>query len=288
VSEAIEQATPRLSFGKRFLMCPPTHFDVLYEINPWMHSAATVDHDLAMQQWEQLVTTLREAGATVDVMAPHDSVPDLVFTANAGIVDGNRFVPSRFRFPERQPESEFNIEWFEAHGFEIVTLPESVHHEGAGDALPFDGVLVSAYRFRSDLEAATVLSQLLHVSVRTVELADPRLYHLDLTFCPLDSRRALCGPMGWDRYGIKVIESLVPEPLWLDDDETLTFCANSIVVGNVVIMPATPRRVGRQLEAWGFEVIPVDVSEFLKAGGGARCLTLALDVALGEADQRDS
>jgi N-dimethylarginine dimethylaminohydrolase len=40
-------------------------------------------------------------------------------------------------------------------------------------------------------------------------------------------------------------------------------------------------RVGRQLEAWGFDVVTCDVSEFLKAGGGCRCLTLALDVGLG-------
>lgn len=277
-----------MSWGKHFLMCPPTHFGVLYEINPWMNSEVAVDNDLAMEQWEQLVATLREAGATVDLMAPHDSVPDLVFTANAGVVEGNRVVPSRFRFAERQPETGFNIEWFRANGLEIVTLPNAVDHEGAGDALPFEDVLVSAYRFRSDLHAATALSQLLQVPVRPVELVDPRLYHLDLTFCPLDSRRAMCAPGGWDRYGTKVIESLVPEPLWLDVDETLTFCANSIVVGNVVIMPATPRRVGRQLETWGFDVVSVDVSEFLKAGGGARCLTLALDVALRKADRGES
>jgi N-dimethylarginine dimethylaminohydrolase len=78
-----------------------------------------------------------------------------------------------------------------------------------------------------------------------------------------------------------VVEALVPEPLWLTDDEALTFCANSVVVGRVVVMPATPPSVGRQLEAWGFEVTTCDVSEFLKAGGGCRCLTLALDVSLG-------
>ena len=109
---------------------------------------------------------------------------------------------------------------------------------------------------------------------------DERLYHIDITFCPLDERRAICAPMGWDAYGRKVVEALVPEPLWLEDEEALGFCANSVVVGSTVVMPATPVRVGRQLEAWGFDVVTCDVSEFLKAGGGCRCLTLALDVAL--------
>src|SRR5690606_41910331 len=86
--------------------------------------------------------------------------------------------------------------------------------------------------------------------------------------------RAIVAPSGWDRYGRKVSEALVPGPLVLTEEEALSFCANSVVVGRAVVMPATPVRVGRQLEAWGFEVVECRVDEFLKAGGGCRCLTL--------------
>jgi N-dimethylarginine dimethylaminohydrolase len=262
-------------------MCPPEHFGVLYEINPWMHREVAVERDLATHQWLDLAAALRAAGAEVVEMEPHASVPDLVFTANAGIVDANRFIPSHFRHPERQPETEIDAAWFAEHGWEVVRLPAEVDHEGAGDALPFAGVLVSGYSFRSDATAATELSRLTGAPVRPVQLVDPRLYHLDLTFCPLDERRAICAPTGWDAYGAKVVEALVPEPLVLDEDEALSFCANSVVIGTTIVMPHTPARVGRQLEAWGFDVVEVDVSEFLKAGGGCRCLTLSLDVTLG-------
>ena len=73
----------------------------------------------------------------------------------------------------------------------------------------------------------------------------------------------------------------MPEQLVLERDEAETFCANSVVVGRNVVMPSCPVEVGRQLEAWGFSVAVVDVSEFQKAGGACRCLTLALDVTLG-------
>jgi N-dimethylarginine dimethylaminohydrolase len=267
-------------------MCPPTHFGVLYEINPWMHAEVAVDLDRARAQWDGLVSTLREAGATVEVIEPDPSAPDMVFTANAGVVnrraDGApQFIPSHFRFDERKPETEIFASWFAAHGFKVDRLPADLDHEGAGDALPFGRVLLSGYRFRSDLPATTALSKLTGVPVRAIELVDERLYHIDITFCPLDDRRALCAPMGWDAYGRKVVEALVPEPLWLEDDETLGFCANSVVVGSTVVMPATPVRVGRILERWGFDVVTCDVSEFLKAGGGCRCLTLSLDVSLG-------
>lgn len=269
-----------LSWGRRYLMCPPHHFGVLYEINPWMNREVTVDFENAQHQWANLVDTLKATGAEIELIDAHPDVPDLVFTANAGIVNGRQFVPSHFRHPERQAETAFNLAWFERHGYRVDRLPADLSHEGAGDALPFGRVLVSGYRFRSDARAATVLSQLTKAPVRPVELVDPRFYHLDLTFCPLDERHAICAPNGWDSYGAKVVEMLVPEPLMLEEHEALSFCANSVVVGTTVVMPACPPRVGRQLEAWGFDVAVVDVSEFLKAGGGPRCLTLALDVEL--------
>lgn len=276
-----------LTWGRRFLMCPPTHFGVLYEINPWMHAEVAVDVDRAREQWDGLVAALREAGAEVETIEQDTEVPDLVFTANAGIVSGATFVPSHFRHPERQPETERFATWFADRGATVERLPTDLSHEGAGDALPFGAdtapgapVLLSGYRFRSDAAATTPLSVLTGAVVRPIELVDERLYHIDITFCPLDDRHALCAPLGWDRYGTAVVESLVPEPLWLTDEEALSFTANSVVVGTTVLMPHVPPRVGRQLEAWGFDPVAVDVGEFLKAGGACRCLTLALDVDL--------
>jgi arginine dihydrolase len=272
-----------LPWGRRYLMCPPEHFGVLYEINPWMHREVAVDRDLARSQWEGLRSTLESVGAVVEVLPPQPDVPDLVFTANAGLVNGRQYVPARFRHPERQAEVRYDLEWFRAHGWEVAELPDGVSHEGAGDALPFGGVLVSGYRFRSDAASHAYLSRLTGAAVRSVELVDERFYHLDITFCPLDSRRAMVNPSAWDDYGRRVMAALVPEPLVLEPDEALAFVANSVVVGRAVVMPSVPVRVGRQLEAWGFEPVECPVGEFLKAGGGCRCLTLALDVDLAPA-----
>jgi len=270
-----------LPWGRRYLMCPPEHFGVVYEINPWMHREVTVDRDRAREQWDGLVAMLEAAGATVELLEPRADLPDLVFTANAGIVNGGQFVPARFRHSERQGETPWDVGWFSSKGFDVDELPEGVSHEGAGDALPFNGTLVSGYRFRSDAASHAYLSRLTGAPVRSVELVDERLYHLDLTFCPLDDRRAIVAPMGWDSYARRVLEALVPEAIVLDEADALAFTANSVVIGSTVVMPSCPPAVGRQLEAWGFDVAVCDVSEFLKAGGGCRCLTLALDVRLG-------
>lgn len=270
-----------LGWGRRFLMCPPEHFGVLYEINPWMHREVRVDPDRTRGQWEGLVANLEAAGAVVELLDPQPGLPDLVFTANAGTVDRGVFVPSRFRYPQRQAEVPHYVAWFESHGYQVRQLPEGVSHEGAGDALPFGDVFLSGYRYRSDAAAHGPLSRLIGAPVRPIELVDPRCYHLDLTFCPLDERRALVAPHFWDAYGRKVVEALVPEPFALDDGEVLAFCANSVVVDTTVVMPACPPRVGRQLEAWGFDVVVSPVDELQKGGGACRCLTLALDVAVG-------
>jgi N-dimethylarginine dimethylaminohydrolase len=280
-SSPVERSEPTgLTWGRRYLMCPPAYFDVLYEINPWMHRDVKVDLERARGQWERLVDALRAAGAAIEVMEPHPDLPDLVFTANAGIVNRDQFVASRFRHPERQAEVPYDIEWFEKHGFVVDTLPDGVSFEGAGDALPFGRALLAGYRFRSDAGSHAYLSQLTGAAVRSVELVDARLYHLDLTFCPLDDRRAIVAPDAWDSYGRRVVEALVPEPLVLGLDDALLFCANSVIVGTNVVMPSCPPAVGRRLEAWGFDVVVSPVDEFLKAGGGCRCLTLALDVVL--------
>jgi N-dimethylarginine dimethylaminohydrolase len=246
-----------------------------------MHREVPVDPERSTAQWDDLLRTLRDAGAEVDLLEPVEGLPDMVFTANAGVVDGHRFVPSRFRHPERSGEEKHYTEWFRTRGSEIAELPAGPNFEGAGDALPFGDRILAGYRIRSDFDAHTALAEITGAEVLSVELVDPRFYHLDLTFCPLDDRRAIVVPDAWDTYGLQVVRSLVPEPVVLEPDEALAFCANSVVIGSTVVMPSCTRRLEGVLRAAGFEVAVSPVDEFLKAGGGVRCLTLALDVRLG-------
>jgi N-dimethylarginine dimethylaminohydrolase len=202
----------------------------------------------------------------------------MVFTANGGFVWDGRFVGSRFRHAERAHEAaHFNL-WAAARGMDVVELGGSPFFEGAGDALPFRDRVIAGYRIRSEFDAHTALAKVLDVEVLSVELVDQRFYHLDLTFCPLDEEKALVVPQAWDHYGRDVITSVVPEPIELTTEEAEAFCANSVVIGSVVVMPSCTARLEGVLNDAGYEVRVCAVDEFLKAGGGVRCLTLALDV----------
>ncbi len=265
-----------LTWGRRYLMCPAQHFGVLYEINPWMHREVGADPARTLDQWDALVATMREAGAEVEVLEAVDGLPDLVFTANAGIVWGDRFVAAHFRHPERQKEEPQYRTWFRHSGWPVIELPGRPFFEGAGDALPFRDRIIAGYRIRSEFDAHTALAKTLDVEVLSVELVDPRFYHLDLTFCPLDERRAIVVPQAWDTYAQEVMKAVVPEPIELTPDEAGAFCANSIVIGDTIVMPACTPRLRDVLSDFDVRVCAVD--EFLKAGGGVRCLTLALDM----------
>jgi N-dimethylarginine dimethylaminohydrolase len=262
-------------------MCPAEHFGVLYEINPWMHREVAADPARSMQQWSTVCDTLRAAGAEVVTVDPVDGLPDMVFTANGGLVWGDSFVAPRFRHPERSGEEAHFKRWAHGAGFGVHDLPGRPYFEGAGDALPFRGRIVSGYRTRSEFDAHTALAKVLDVEVLSVELVDARFYHLDLTFCPLSDTHALVVPQAWDSYGRDVVASLVPNPIELTPDEAVAFCANSVVIGSTIAMPSCTPRLEGELASIGLDVVVCPVDEFLKAGGGVRCMTLALDVSPG-------
>ncbi|MEA2143354.1 MAG: hypothetical protein QOI64_1784, partial [Solirubrobacteraceae bacterium] len=256
-----------LTSGRRYLMCPPMHFDVSYAINPWMDVAVPIDRARAQRQWDGLVATLQAAGAQIETLAPQDGLPDLVFTANLGLVDGETFIPARMRHPERRGEAALAERWFAQHGYAIRHMSDDVVQEGAGDALAFDGTLVGAYRTRSSASSYVDLARIVDARILPVELTDQRFYHLDIVFCPLDSSSALVALDKLDPESARLVEALVPDPIVLTADEVDAFSANAVVVGRTVVMADCSPRLEGELRARGFEPVVVDVSEFIKAGG---------------------
>lgn len=261
-------------------MCSPDEFGVEYSINPWMDVDRRVDPQRARDQWQTLHDTLVGAGAQIEVLPGRPGVPDLVFTANAALVDDERVVLATFRHDQRQPERTTTGDWFATHGYTVDELPTRLVQEGAGDALPFRDRLIAGYGFRSTRRAYEHLVGTYDLAIQPVRLVDPRLYHLDIVFCPLDDERALIVPSGLARRDARALLASIPDPIVIEHADALRFTANSVVVGRTVVMPHVPPAVGRALETRGFAVIESEMSEFEKAGGACRCLTLALDVTL--------
>jgi len=275
----------QLSWGRRYLMCRPEHFRVDYAINPWMDVDSPVDPERALEQWDTLERTLVAAGAVVERIVQLPEAPDMVYAMNYGLVDGDRVAITRFRHAERAVEADAAEWWFGEAGMRTSRVADAgVGAFEAGDAFLVGDALLVADGPRTDRATHDVLARTLGVRVAPVGVVHPALYHLDLSLCPLDERRAIVVPDAWDKAGRATVAAQVPEPLVLDLDEAFTFAANSVVVGDVVVMPAgVPVRVTRRLERWGFTVAPVDVGELHKGGGSVRCMTLPLDTVLDDA-----
>jgi N-dimethylarginine dimethylaminohydrolase len=261
----------------RILMCPPDYYGIEYEINPWMSRSRGSSPERARKQWQQLYDTLCGLGVTVERMTPRPGLPDLVFTANAGLMFGNRFFSSRFRHEVRARETPHFDAWFAAHGFMVEHLPEGTYFEGAGDALFCGPTLFAGYRIRSDVQGHQHLAGLLGKQVLPLELVDPYFYHLDTCFCPLAPGEALYYPEAFDAYGRKVIAGHVPRLLAATKEEAHRFGCNAVVVGKTVIHNAGCDQLAADLRAWGYTPVAVELDEFLKSGGSAKCLTLRLD-----------
>ena len=260
-------------------MCRPTYYTVAYEINPWMRITRQPRHALARRQWQALYQLLtRRLHARVRLLQPHRGVPDLVFTANAGLVAGRTIIRSNFRHRERQREEPLIERYFRHAGFRVIRLPGKHNFEGEGDALWMRKTLVLGFRFRSDARVHVRLARLLGARVLPVELVEKRFYHLDTCFAPLGDQTALWYPKAFDRYGRRVIEHLVEDLIPVSEADATRFVCNAIVVGkSVVLQEGCSAALRRRLTQRGFRLYPVDLSEFLKAGGSAKCLVLRLD-----------
>lgn len=261
----------------QLLMCAPTAYDVLYEINVWMHLSNRPDKRLAWKQWEQLYQTLTERiGIPVVLIEQASEAPDMVFTANAGLpLGGKQVVLSRFRHPERQVEEPYFEQWFRRHGYQVYLMPPNCAFEGEGDAFLIEGTIVAGYGKRTDICAHRYLSELTGLPTLSLELVDDRWYHLDTCFLPLGGRLVAYYPEAFDWYARRLIERHF-DTIVVTPEEALKFACNSVVIDKNVVMPTGCPVLRFCLEERGYTVYEVPMSEFIKAGGACKCLVLYL------------
>ena len=272
-----------LGWGRRYLMVRPDHFRIDYVINPYMSTQDQPDPELALRQWESLRQAILAAGGEVDVLAQRPDSPDMVYAMNLGLATSRgRVMLSHMRFVPRRRESLTAAEWFAGHGFEPSrTGGDGVGpHFESGDAFVFGDSLVVGYGPRTEEDALKHLATEWNIRVRGLRIAHEGMYHLDLPFCPIDSTHALIYPPAFDAASQAELDGIVPDPIVLTDEEAFAFSANSLVVNDTLIVPACSPRLRDILTGLGLRIVVLDLSEFHKAGGSARCLTNPLDFSL--------
>jgi N-dimethylarginine dimethylaminohydrolase len=258
---------------RELLLCPPDYYGIEYEINPWMSVARGADTAIVQEQWKQLHATLSKLNK-VHLIPPQPRLPDMVFTANAGLTVGRRFIPSNFRHKERAGEQPFFAKWMEQHGYEVDWLPEKLYFEGEGDALFGKDVLFCGYKFRSDIQSHRAIAEMLSCLAISVELVDPRFYHLDTCFCPLPDGGGFWFPDAFDEYGQRAIREHVTDLIDVAPEEAMHFSCNAVVIDRDIVLPEGAPQLVTKLQERGYRCHALPMSEFIKAGGACKCLTM--------------
>lgn len=274
LDRSVEPAAPRPARRLRVLMCRPDHFEVGYAINPWMDPTVPVDRGRAIEQWEALRGAYLEHGHDVELIDPEPGLPDMVFAANGGIVAAGRALSASFAHPERQPEGAAYHRWFAAAGYETVAA--SVHNEGEGDFLHAGDLVLGAHGFRSDPVAQREVERLFGRPVVSLELVDPRFYHLDTALCVLDDQQVAYYPGAFSAASRAVLRRLFPDAVLADEQDAAVLGLNAVSDGRHVFLTAAATGLREQLTERGFVPVPIELSELLKAGGSVKCCTLEL------------
>jgi N-dimethylarginine dimethylaminohydrolase len=265
-------ATERKARIRHYVMTPPRFFAVDYTINPWMDTATPVDTAAAVAQWEQLRDTYRRLGHVVDLVAPVPGLPDMVYAANGGLILGGAAVVARFKYPQRQQESIAYADWMNSHGY----TPVQTRHvnEGQGDLLPVGEMILAGTGFRTDARAHAEIAELFGRPVVSLQLVDPRFYHLDTALTVLDDTTMAYYPPAFAESSRAQLETLFPDAIVVESADAYVFGLNAVSDGRHVVHPAAAVGFAEQLRRAGFDPIGVEMSELLKGGGSVKCCTL--------------
>jgi N-dimethylarginine dimethylaminohydrolase len=265
-------ATKRTPRTRRYAMTPPTYFAVEYAINPWMDTSAPVDVRVAHAQWETLRQTYLGLGHRVDLVEPVPGLPDMVYAANGGFVAHDIALVARFRYPERAGEATAYADWMSSMGYR----PLHTRHinEGQGDLLMVGEMVLAGYGFRTDVRAHPEISAALRMPVVSLELVDPRFYHLDTALAVLDDRTIAYYPPAFTEAGREQLHALFPDAIVVGSADAYVLGLNVVSDGLHVVLPSAATTFAEQLRGAGFEPIGVDLSELLKGGGSVKCCTL--------------
>ena len=269
---ALDQRRPR---PRRYLMTRPDHFAVSYAINPWMNPALATDAALAVRQWDELRQTYLRLGHQVEVVESVPGLPDMVYAANGALITASHTIGARFSYPQRAAEAEAYARWLERHGLGPVHRPEHVN-EGEGDFLVVGDQILAGTGFRTSPAAHREVAEITGMPVVSLELVDPRFYHLDTALAVLDDQTVAYFPGAFSVTGQATLAALFPDAVLASEADAAVLGLNAVSDGRHVVLTPAAVDLAHSLTARGFLPVPVDLSELLKGGGGIKCCTLEI------------
>ena len=277
---------------QKFLMSPPDYFDAHFMFNPWMKYSEAVDRKLAEHQWRALVANLEILGAEIEILEPFASSPAQVFTADGALqVKRGHFLVLRNDGARGVLEHERFANWLRNAGYQTEQLPPKYRLDGGNIVQLIDGSYAVGLKPGAAGQGEKYLGRLLSLvagkSLSQFQLIDRRYLHLDMALGRLGTSGYLLFEEGFqDGAGVsKALESAGAPVVPISSEDAERLACNGVTIGDTYVTSLISKALRGQIEAMGLNVAEVDVSEFHKAGGSVKCLTLPLTIwTEGETD----
>jgi N-dimethylarginine dimethylaminohydrolase len=260
---------------KKILLCPPTHYDIEYKINPWMDIENKVDQQKVHEEYQQLKQTYKDLGCEILEIPQEKDLPDMVYAANYGFPQSNVFIKSNFKFDERKDEAEAAKKYFEKLGFATQELPTHISFEGQGDLLVAGDKYLMGWGKRTDKEAKKYLEKILNVDITDFKMINPYYYHLDTCLLPINGQTIAINPLSFEQEGIEKLKKIFKKIIYVSKEDNAILACNACIVENtIVIGKGISQQLKDEFKAAGYNTKEVDMNEYRKGGGSVKCLTL--------------
>ena len=227
-----------------------------------------IDLNVARAQHREYIDALKQLGCNVIELPAEPDLPDSVFVEDTAFILPEVAVITRPGADSRKPETESIIRALSPHiNLVHVRAPATVD---GGDVLVIGKNIYVGLSTRSNHEAIDQLNDLLWeygYTVTGVELHD--CLHLKSAVTRVDDETLLINRNWVDAYHFENFDLI-------EVDASEPFAANCLPIGESIIFPTAFPETRAKLEARGYKIVIVEVSELAKAEGAVTCCSLII------------
>ncbi len=224
---------------------------------------STVDFARARGQHKAYCNALEELGLDLIHLPPDDTKPDSCFVEDTAIIHGGKAFIARMAINSRRGEEASVREELEKH-LKVNCCQPPATIEG-GDAIHLQHELIIGETQRTTAGGIGQTGEWFQVPIKTIK--DTAIVHLKSHVTYLGRGIVICTKQYVDHLELTQFKKLVV-------DKREVYAANTLAIGDVVLMAKGYPVSEQMVRDAGFNVITLDMSEFEKCEGALTCLSL--------------
>lgn len=265
-------------YGKlqKVVVCEPLYMEIKEVINDVQrrYKDANIDKFLAIEQHQNFVQTLQNAGVEVIKLQPVKDFSEQVFTRDIGFSIGEQLFISKMAKSIRQGEENILVNWMSTNQAPFRKL--SSHSIEGGDVIVDGQHIFIGLSNRTCTKSIQALQQELPTHDIIPIPFNPKYLHLDCVFNILSPKDALIFPSALDSTTVNRLSNLY-DVIEVSESEQFSMGTNVLSIGqNRVFSLPINADVNHQMRQRGYEILEVDFTEIIKSGGSFRCCTMPL------------